>query len=144
MNDNMNNENLCETCGRPFNAVGGCHYYDGYATEYGYPMNACIRAGNPSCKAMAVIPSLTVETADGITNLYNCFVHVSNINTTFYVDDKHRPTLVWQGDVEIETYDVENNPLGLREQDLYTTLNDKYTLVRFDRQGIAHIMAKEA
>ena len=51
--------------------------------------------------AKAVIPAVTVETADGITNLANCFVHVTSINTTFYIDDKHRPMIIWAGPVEV-------------------------------------------
>ena len=52
--------------------------------------------------ATAVIPSITVETVDGITNLANCFVHVTSTNTTYYVDDKHRPMMIWAGDVEVQ------------------------------------------
>ena len=52
--------------------------------------------------AKAVIPSITTETVDGITSLANCFVHVVNINTTFYIDDKHRPMITWAGDVEVD------------------------------------------
>ena len=55
--------------------------------------------------AKAVIPATTVETVDGITNLANCFVHVTSINTTFYIDDKHRPMIVWTGDVEVNLPD---------------------------------------
>lgn len=55
--------------------------------------------------AKAVIPAVTVETVDGITNLANCFVHVTGINTTFYIDDKHRPMMVWAGDVEVNLPD---------------------------------------
>lgn len=70
--------------------------------EYRYKMPACIRNKNPDCTAQAVIPSITVETVDGLTNLANCFVHVASVNTTYYVDDKHRPMMVWAGDVEVQ------------------------------------------
>ena len=52
--------------------------------------------------AKAVIPSITVDSVDGITNLANCFVHVTSINTTFYIDDKHRPMIIWAGPVEAD------------------------------------------
>lgn len=65
-------------------------------------MPACIRNKQPDCTAKAVIPSITVETVDGLTNLANCFVHVTSNNTTYYVDDKHRPMMVWAGDVEVD------------------------------------------
>lgn len=97
---------------------------------------------NP-CKSCCVIPALTVDTVDGITNLANCLVHVTSINTTFYVDDKHRPMITWAGAVEVDAYDIETNPLGLRAQDCYTTIGGAYKLVRFDKQGVGHIMATE-
>ena len=70
--------------------------------EYKYTMPACIRNKQPDCTAKAVIPSITVETVDGLTNLANCFVHVTSTNTTYYVDDKHRPMMVWAGNVEVD------------------------------------------
>ena len=112
--------------------------------EYKYTMPACIRNKQPDCTAQAVIPSITVETADGLTNLANCFVHVTNINTTFYIDDKHRPMIVWAGPAEIANYDIEANGLNLRSQTCYTTVNNVYTEVYFDKQGVGHIMGTEA
>lgn len=91
-------------------------------------MEACIRNQQPDCKAKAVIPSVTVETTDGLTNLANCFVHVTSINTTFYIDDKHRPMITWAGNVEVELpSDVTTNEelqefvrsFNLRSQSLY-------------------------
>lgn len=94
--------------------------------------------------AKAVIPAITVDSVDGITNLANCFVHVTSINTTYYIDDKHRPMLVWAGPIEIDAYDIEANELGLRSQTLYTKINDVFTEVYFDRSGTAHIIGQEA
>lgn len=71
-------------------------------SEYPCKQPACIRNKQPDCMATAVIPSITVETVDGITNLANCFVHVTSTNTTYYVDDKHRPMMIWAGDVEVQ------------------------------------------
>ena len=94
----------CEKCGRPFKyaTTPKCNYNSCCLNEYNYTMPACIRNKQPDCTAKAVIPATTVETTDGITNLANCFVHVTGINTTFYIDDKHRPMMVWAGDVEVE------------------------------------------
>lgn len=120
-----------------------CNYNDCCINEYPYKMQACIKQKQPDCLAKAVIPSITVETADGITNLANCFVHVTNINTTFYVDDKHRTMLVWSGPVEAEDYDIASNPLGLRSQACFTRVNNIYTEVYFDKHGDAHIIGTE-
>lgn len=65
-------------------------------------MSACIKNKTPDCTAKAVIPSITTQTIDGLTNVANCFVHVTDINTTFYVDDKHRPMITWAGNVEVD------------------------------------------
>lgn len=95
------------------------------------------------CKACAVIPSVTVESVSGITNLANCLVHVTSINTTFYIDDKHRPMITWAGPVEVDSYDIEANELNLRSQTLYTTINGAYREYYFDKQGVGHLMALE-
>jgi hypothetical protein len=113
-------------------------------------MPACIRNKQPDCTAKAVIPSITVDTIDGITNLANCFVHVTSNNTTYYIDDKHRPIITWAGDVEVELpADVITNEqfeafirsFNLREQQLRVKLfsNDisKYVIevFYFDKTG---------
>ena len=120
----------------------GC-YYDSCYEEYNKTMPACIKNQTPDCMAKAVIPSITVETIDGLTNLANCFVHVTSINTTFYIDDKHRPMITWAGPVEIATYDIATNTLNLRSQTCYTTLDGVYSEVYFDKQGEAHVIGKE-
>lgn len=103
----------------------------------------CIKKDADPCKAKAVIPSITVDTVEGITNLANCFVHVTTINTTFYVDDKHRPMIVWAGPVEVNNYDIEANELNLRSQFCLTTVNGIFTEVYFDKQGVGHIIGTE-
>ena len=100
--------------------------------------------------AKAVIPATTVETVDGITNLANCFVHVTGINTTFYIDDKHRPMMIWAGPVETEVpSDVTTDEqfmafvksFNLRSQFLYAKYyssdNNQYGIVAvyFDKTG---------
>jgi hypothetical protein len=74
---------------------------------------------------VAVIPAITVEDVSGIKNIADCFVHVSNINTTFYIDDKHRMMITWAGPVEANDYDYENNPLNLRSQVVYDFENNR-------------------
>lgn len=103
----------------------------------------CIKKDADPCKAKAVIPSITVDTVEGITNLANCFVHVTTINTTFYVDDKHRPMITWAGPVEVNNYDIEANELNLRSQLCFTTVNGAFTEVYFDKQGVGHIIGTE-
>lgn len=95
----------CNKCGRSFSTGNKCNYCNSCFEEYKYTMPACIRNQAPSCMAKAVIPSITAQTTDGITNLANCFVHVTSINTTFYIDDKHRPMMIWAGNVEVELPD---------------------------------------
>ena len=85
-----------------YNTEPKCNYNDCCFQEYKHSMQACIRNKQPDCTAKAVIPSITVDTTEGLTNLANCFVHVTSINTTFYIDDKHRPMIVWAGDVETD------------------------------------------
>ena len=130
-------------CNRSFStSKKGC-YNDSCLEEYNYTMPACIKNQAPNCMAKAVIPSITVETIDGLTNLANCFVHVTSINTTFYIDDKHRPMITWAGPVEIAAYDIETNVLNLRSQTLYTTISGVYSEVYFDKQGTAHVLGQE-
>ena len=120
-----------QCCGRPMHYAPKpkCNYNSCCLNEYHYTMPACIRNKQPDCLAKAVIPSITVETTDGITNLANCFVHVAGINTTFYIDDKHRPMIIWAGSVEKDwplnkTEEEYNqmllaNELGLKSQHIY-------------------------
>lgn len=141
---NTNNEHTCGACGRPWK-VGKptCKCYEGCLTEYPCAAPACIRKNADPCKAKAVIPAVTTETVDGITNLANCFVHVANINTTFYIDDKHRPMITWAGPVEVGSYDIEENELKLRSQTLFTTINGVFSEVYFDKTGVGHIIGQE-
>ena len=144
MNENYNTPNS-GCCGRPmhYDTTPKCKYNDCCMNEYAYKQRACIRNKQPDCEAQAVIPSITVETVDGITNLANCFVHVTRTNTTYYVDDKHRIMITWAGPVEIDGYDVSTNPSNLRSQTLYTTINGTYSEIYFDKNGIPHFMREE-
>lgn len=117
----------------------GCNFCDSCFEEYKYTMPACIRNQAPDCKAKAVIPSVTTQTVDGLTNLANCFAHVTDINTTFYVDDKHRVMITWAGPVEVSDYDTEANELKLRSQLCFSD----GVMYYFDKQGIAHRIGPE-
>lgn len=101
MNEKYNTPNS-GCCGRPFHydKAKKCGENHCCFNEYDYKMNACIRKKQPDCTAQAVIPAITIETVNGLTNYRNAFVHVTSINTTFYVDDKGTPIITWKGDVE--------------------------------------------
>ena len=93
--------------------------------EYGPMVPGCIREVKPGCPYRAVIPTLTVEDKSNLKDLADCFVHVSNINTTFYIDDKHRTIVTWAGPVEYNNYDLDTNTLGLRSQFLIDFANEQ-------------------
>lgn len=94
--------------------------------DYGCYTPGCIRKITPNCKKqIAVIPAVTVDTVAGIKGLAACFVHVDNINTTYYIDDKHRMMIVWAGPVEADDYDYVENPLNLRSQTVYDLANNR-------------------
>ncbi len=125
-----NCEPMCTTCGRPWVVCKGecgckkscCNNVN--FCEYGKKVSGCLRSVEPSCPMQAVIPSVVVEDVTGLKNLADCFVHVTNINTTFYIDDKHRTMVTWAGPVEYDNYDLEANTLGLRSQFLIDHAND--------------------
>lgn len=98
----MENENSCNTCGRSFHVTTSNPSCFAQDTSCGCKQKACIRKKQPDCESTAVIPAITVDTASGIANVANCLVHVIDINTTFYVDELHRPMLIWAGDVETD------------------------------------------
>lgn len=128
--------------------MNDCNCTKSFSTFGEYPCKqaACIQKKQPDCKATAVIPSITVDTADGILNLANCFVHVVQNNTTYYIDDKHRIMLVWSGPAEVSEYDITTNPAGYRSQIVFNQAanSSRMTMVYFDKQGTAHVLAEEA
>lgn len=121
-------QTLCkgECCNKPNKCGCGCR-------EYGCKHNACIRERNPECPYTAVIPMVTVDNVSNLKDLADCFVHVSSINTTFYIDDKHRMTITWAGPIEVNDYDYTTNPLGLRSQMVYDFKNDR--AIYFNKTG---------
>lgn len=125
-----NCEPMCTTCGRPWIVCKGeCGCNKPYCNkvnfcEYGRAVPGCIRERAPECPMQAVIPSVVVESTSNLKNLADCFVHVTDINTTFYIDDKHRMMITWAGPVEYNNYDLDTNTLGLRSQFLLDFAND--------------------
>lgn len=143
MNNNSNNcgdcGTTCSECGRPWAICkqdGGCgcnKCKDIKFCEYGRMANGCIREKQPGCPMQAVIPSVTVESIEGIKNLADCLVHVSDINTTFYIDDKHRPIITWAGPIDIPGYDMEGNPNNYRDQ-IVTDVANQMAVI-YDKSG---------
>ena len=143
MNNNSNNcggcGTTCSECGRPWAICkqdGGCgcnKCKDIKFCEYGRMANGCIREKQPGCPMQAVIPSVTVESIEGIKNLADCLVHVSDINTTFYIDDKHRPIITWAGPIDIPGYDMEGNPNNYRDQ-IVTDVANQIAVI-YDKSG---------
>ncbi len=121
-----------------------CNCAKSFTTGSEYPCKklACIKSQKPDCLAAAVIPSITVETADGLTNLSNCLVHVISDNTTYYVDDKHRIMITWAGPVNIPGYDMEHNPNGYRDQ--IVTDTEAQIAVIYDKNGVGFTFGIEA
>lgn len=127
----MNNDETytpCTQCGRPMAYCKGqcCGKPKGcQCREYGPSVCGAIRQCEPKCPFTATIPSVVVEHADSLKDLCNTFVHVSDINTTFYIDDKHRPIITWAGPVEYDNYDLALNSLDLRSQFLIDFANSR-------------------
>lgn len=139
----MNNDTYtpCTKCGRPMTySKGGCKKCGGgcQCQEYGCQHNACLRNVEPSCPYTAVIPAVTVESTSNLKDLADCFVHVSDINVTFYIDDKHRMMVTWAGPVEVDDYDYGNNPLNLRSQTVYDFKNNR--AIVYNKSGQYRLM----
>lgn len=102
--------------------------------EYCGRMPAKIRRGaQPQCPMVATIPLLTVATPDNLKGLCNCFVHVDQNNTTYYIDDQHRMAIIWAGPVISDNYDYEENPLGLRSQEVWDFASNR--VVKYSATG---------
>lgn len=141
MNDNTYYKS-CQSCGRPQTFCKGecCGKPQGCCCrEYGPKVQGCIRQVAPKCPYEAVIPSITVDTVENIKNLADCFVHVADINTTFYIDDKHRIITTWAGPVEYDNYDLAANPLGLRSQFLIDFANERGAY--YDKTGAYEVFS---
>lgn len=76
----------------------------------------CFQKRDPFCPAMAIIPTKIVDTMAEVKGLVNCVVKVIENNNVYYIDDKHRISLVSSNPTEHNNYDFVNNPLDLRAQ----------------------------
>lgn len=94
---------------------------------------ATIQKMEQTCSAWAVIPSYTVASSVNLQGLRNAFVHVSDINTTYYIDNQLRRIITWKGPVFQDNYDYENNPLSLVDQLVYDGANNR--IIIFNQQG---------
>lgn len=92
-----------------------------------------------SCPYLAVIPSLTVETTSQTTGLQNSLVHIADINTTVYIDDKFRTTQIYTGPVEYADYDYANNPNNYKGQMVADFTNGR--VVYYDKTGTKYIVS---
>ena len=81
------------------------------------------------------------EDVSGLKNLADCFVHVTSINTTFYIDDKHRTTITWAGPIEANNYDFESNPLKVRSQFVIDFAQN--VMMYYDATGAARFITIE-
>lgn len=86
-----------------------------------------------TCEPMAVIPTIEIADKSELKSLYNCLVHVSNINTTYYIDDKGRIITTWAGPVIASDYDYEANPLELRSQEVWDFKNKR--VIKYSETG---------
>lgn len=101
-------------------------------------VNATIQKMEKTCSAWAVIPSYTVPTIDNLKGLHNAFVHVSSVNTTFYIDNQLRRIITWKGPVFTENYDYENNPLNLVGQIVYDSATNN--IIIYNQTGGYYII----
>lgn len=139
---NNNTYTKCTTCGRPtVYCKDGCckSCSEKKSCSCAQKHAGCIRERQPECPYEAVIPSVTVESVSNLKDLADCFVHVSNINTTFYIDDKHRMMVTWAGPVEKKDYDYKSNPLNLRSQ--FMVDYDNGRIIYYDKTGAINYIA---
>lgn len=109
--------------------------------EYCGTMPACFEKGLPKCPAVAVIPSMTLDTTEGLKQLSNTVVHVISNNTTYYVDDKHRITEICSEPVSRDNYDFANNPEKFAGQIVFDYANN--IAFYYDNSGRAFEIAED-
>lgn len=105
--------------------------------------NRCVirKMDESPCPHLCIIPIVEVETADGIKSLAGCYVHVLSTNTTYYKDDRGRIITTWSGDLYIDDYDYQNNPLNLRAKTVYDIKNSRQ--ITYGTSGDYMIIAGE-
>lgn len=107
-------------------------------TECNMRIGAIKKVDRVKCPHECIIPLVSVENADGIKNLAACYVHVLSTNTTYYIDERGRAIITWQGDVFVDDYDYQNNPLGLRAQKVYDFANNREII--YNAQGAYRLL----
>lgn len=75
----------------------------------------------------------SVQTVAGMKALKNTFVHVTDINTVFFIDNQHRITQICAFPIFQDGYDYQNNPLGLRAQTVYDFANNR--MIAYNGEG---------
>lgn len=96
------------------------------------------RVKAPACPFIAQLATLVVEDISGVKDLADCLVHVSNINTTIYVDAQHRYIVTFAGPVFVDDYSYSTNPLGLRAQTCYDFKNNRAII--YNKTGAYKLM----
>lgn len=102
-------------------------------------IGAIRRMDKVPCPQPCEIPLVEVETTDGIRNLASCLVHVLSTNTTYYIDGRSRAIVTWSGDLFLDGYDYEANPLNLRAKKVYDFANNREII--YDNKGAYRIIA---
>lgn len=74
----------------------------------------------PEIPAVVSVPSV-----ENIKSLANVFVHVMDINSTFFVSSCHEIIPLMQSDVYVRDYDYKANPLHLRGQTVHDFKNNR-------------------
>ena len=96
------------------------------------------RVQAPKCPFIAQLSTLVVEDISGVKDLADCLVHISNINTTIYVDAQHRYIVTFAGPVFVDDYAYTTNPLKLRAQTCYDFQNNRAII--YDKIGNYKLM----
>lgn len=81
------------------------------------------------------------QTTAGLKQFKNCLVNVTDINTTFFVDNQRRITQVCAMPIFVDGYDYQMNPLGLRCQVCYDFIANRAYV--YNGQGKCRIINLE-
>lgn len=119
----------CTKCGRPMAVCNGdcdCHPKPVRACPCEDAVNACLARGKmPNCENKAYIPWITLPNLDAAKNVFNSLVQISENNTLYYIGCDQRVTKLVANPVEIDNYDLENNPNNLRSQFVIDFANNR-------------------
>lgn len=108
--------------------------------KYDYHKKGCLRDRLPECDRTMMLRHVVIESRKDLPKHRDTLVQVRENNATYYVDEQGAPMMIWSGVVETEKYDINANPLGLKNQWLMTTkAKDAYTeeraMVYYDKKG---------